>query len=216
MKEIIIVDINNFATCENLTTSGYQLISRDENGNIIKTQNCLWRHKSNKKMIDNFFPTEDYKIPNTSNFLNKLPQGETTIRVMSPAIIGYAYFTKDNKPVRSREAFEERPSDIKDDGKINHFWAFVVYHYEDEKFKVFEVSQKTIQTPLKALIDNSKWGNPKGYDITITRKGTTMNDTEYSVMPNPHSEVSDEIKSGYAKLNINLENMFENKDPFQK
>jgi hypothetical protein len=66
------------------------------------------------------------------------------------------------------------------------------------------------------LIDNSKWGNPKGYDITITRKGTTMNDTEYSVMPNPHSEVSEEIKSGFEKLNVNLEALFTGDNPFQK
>ncbi len=163
---------------------------------------------------NDFFPEEGYKIPTTSNYLNKLPEGETVIRIMSPAIVGYEYFNTDNKPVRSRTAFDESPEDIKKDGRINHFWAFVVWNYGSERLQIFEVTQKTIQTQMKALIDNPKWGKPFSYDISITRKGTTMNDTEYSVMPNPHSEADPKAVEAYGKTKINLEALYDGADPF--
>lgn len=166
-------------------------------------------------MNNNFFPSENYEIPVTSNYL-KLTEGEHTFRVLSSAIVGSVYFNKENKPIRSRTPFEEVPSDIKTDGRINHFWAFVVWNYEAKRVQILEVSQKSIQTQMKALVDNTKWGNPKNYDITITRKGTTMNDTEYTVMPNPHTPVTDDIGTAFIKAQVDLEVLFEGLDPFSK
>ena len=163
--------------------------------------------------MTDFFPTEDYKIPETSNYM-KLTEGEHTFRVVSSAITGFEYFNKENKPIRSREPFEEVPNDIKKDGRINHFWAFIIWNYDAKRLQIMEITQKTIMTPLKALIDNPKWGSPKNYDITITRKGTTINDTEYAVMPNPHTELSDDIKTLYIGSNIKLQNLYDGADPF--
>jgi len=162
-----------------------------------------------------FFPDDGYKIPVTSNYLNKIPEGETTFRVLSPAIVGYEYFSNDNKPVRSKLMFEEIPADMKSDSRINHFWAFVIWNYGAERVQIYEITQKTIQTSIKALIDNEKWGSPFGYDITITRKGTTMNDTEYTVMPNPHTKIDSKIKEIVDKTNINLEALYIGDDPFE-
>lgn len=162
---------------------------------------------------DNFFPTEDYKIPETSNFL-KLTEGEHTFRALSSAIVGYEYFTNENKPVRSREPFEETPTDVKKGGRVTHFWAFIVWNYEAKRLQILEITQKTIQGAIQALVRNPKWGNPKNYDLTITRKGTGQMDTEYSVMPNPHSEVAPEIMEKYRNAKINLEALFEILDPF--
>jgi hypothetical protein len=164
-------------------------------------------------MQNDFFPSSDYKLPETSNYM-KLTEGEHTLRVLSSAIVGYVYFNKENKPVRSRSPFDEMPTDIKKDGRINHFWAFVVWNYEAQRIQILEISQKTIQTQMKALIDNAKWGNPKSYDITITRKGTGLQDTEYAVMPNPHSEVDKDIVEKYTKSKINLNALYEGLDPF--
>ncbi len=72
-----------------------------------------------------------------------------------------------------------------------------------------------LETQLKALIDNTKWGNPKTYDITITRKGTTMNDTEYAVMPNPSTPLEEGIKEQFINSKIDLNALYEGKDPFQ-
>ena len=164
------------------------------------------------------FLPEDYKTPDSSNYL-KFKDGENTIRVLSSAIIGYEYWTENNKPVRSREPFQGIPEDIRreKDGtptRIKHFWAFVVWNYEAEKVQIAEITQSTIRKDIKALVDNKKWGDPKGYDITITRTGEGL-DTDYAVMPNPHSSLDPVIKAAYEQREINLEALYENGDPFQ-
>lgn len=160
-----------------------------------------------------FLPAE-YRVPTSSNYL-KLTEGEHTFRVMTSAIVGYEYFSTDNKPVRSKEAFEDVPEDIKQGGRINPFWAFVIYNYDEKRIQILEITQKSIMLPIKALVDNKKWGDPKKYDITITRKGTGMQDTEYAVMPNPHSEISEEAVNSFMKKKIDLEKLYSNEDPFK-
>ncbi len=161
-----------------------------------------------------FFPDADYKVPVTSDYLNKFPQGETTFRILSSAIVGYEYFNTDNKPIRSKVQFDSTP-DIKKDASVRHFWAFTVWNYEAERVQIMEITQKSVMTAIKALIDSPKWGNPREYDLSITRKGTTMNDTEYAVMPNPKTELSAEIKAAVEKRPVNLEALYDNSDPFK-
>ena len=166
--------------------------------------------------MTNFFPDPNYKLPTTSNYL-KFQEGENTIRVLSSAIVGYEYWTGDNKPVRSREAPETIPADIKieKDGtyRINHFWAFVVYNYEANKIQILEITQKGIMKTIEGLVKNPKWGNPFDYDITITRTGSGF-DTEYGVVPNPKEELDTAVAMQYERLNINLEALFYSGDPF--
>lgn len=162
---------------------------------------------------NDFFPTADYKVPVTSNYM-KFIQGENTFRVLSSAIIGYEYFNTENKPIRSEEMFEETP-DMKKDGRINHFWAFVVYNYNAKRIQILEVTQKTIMTAMKALIDNPKWGSPKNYDICITKKGSTMQDTEYAVMPEPAMPLDSAIVTAFEATSINLEALYSGDDPFK-
>ena len=67
---------------------------------------------------------------------------------------------------------------------------------------------------IKAMVDNKKWGDPHNYDITITRTGEGF-DTEYTVMPNPHSVVDSAILEKYEEKSINLGALYENKNPFE-
>ena len=169
-------------------------------------------------MKDNFFPNEDYKLPVSSNYM-RFQEGENNFRVLSSAIVGYEYWNTQNKPVRSKESWDEMPEDIKTekDGsvRINHFWAFVVWNYEAKKIQILELTQKGIMKTIQGLIKNPKWGNPKEYDITVARSGSGF-DTEYSCVPNPHSEVGTEITERYEKMSINLDALYKGEDPFVK
>jgi hypothetical protein len=162
--------------------------------------------------MNDFIPS-DYKIPVTSNYL-KITEGEHIFRALSSAIVGYEYFNKENKPVRSETPFEDTPEDMKLGSKINPFWAFIIWNYDLKRIQILNLTQKTIMQPLQALIRNPKWGNPKNYDITITRKGTGMNDTEYAVIPNPHSPVDENVAAELAKKNIDLTLLYQGADPF--
>lgn len=167
-------------------------------------------------MQNNFLPN-DYKQP-VSNHYMKIKDGENTFRVLSSAITGYEYWTEDNKPVRSKAPFKSTPNiRIDKDGKatkVKHFWAFIVWNHDDGIIQILQLNQSTIQSAILAIVNNKKWGNPTGYDITITREGEGF-ETKYSVMPNPHSELDSSILIEYAGKKINLEALYEGEDPFE-
>jgi hypothetical protein len=161
------------------------------------------------------FLPDDYKAP-VGNY-TKLEAGENTIRVMSSAIVGYVYWKQDDKAVRLRKEPLALPEDIRvKDGKkdrVKHFWAFVVWNVEARKLQILELTQASIQTAIKAYVQNKKWGDPKGYDITISREGSGL-DTEYTVMANPHTPIDPEAVEAFEAANIDLTALFDNGDPF--
>lgn len=172
--------------------------------------------------MKDFLPP-DYKEPTTSGgYLNMKDYDEVTFRILSPAIVGYEYWTTDNKPVRAREAFTELPKDIKyvknKEGldvpsKINYFWIMQVWNYSTNSIQVMEITQKTIRQPILDLINNKKWGSPNKYDLTIIKKGKGF-DTEYSVIPSPHSDLPKEAVEAFEASSINLEAMYDGGNPF--
>lgn len=54
------------------------------------------------------------------------------------------------------------------------------------------------------LYKNEDWGDPKNYDLKITRDGDGM-ETKYSVLPRPAKDVDPEIMTAYLDANIDLE-----------
>lgn len=166
------------------------------------------------------FLPEDYKLPETSNYM-KFEDGANTFRILSSAIIGMEFWkqTEDGKkPIRRKmdEHISLDELEIDKDGNLimpKHFWAFVVYNRKAEKVQILEITQKGIQKAIKSLIDSPKWGNPKEYDITITREGAGF-DTEYSVMPEPKEELDKGIAKLYKDMGINLEALYKGDDPF--
>jgi hypothetical protein len=170
--------------------------------------------------MTNFFSDENYKIPSTSKYM-KFLEGDNTFRVLSSAITGYEYWTVDNNPVRSKTPFDETPNIkmVKNDGnqivpsRVNHFWAFAVWNYKDECVQVLELTQKGIMEYIKSLVDNKKWGNPNGYDITVNRKGSGF-DTTYTCVAEPHSIMEDKIADAWSRSNIDLNELYTGGDPF--
>ena len=165
--------------------------------------------------MNDFLPKK-YTLPVNSNYL-KFIEGKNKFRIMSSAIVGYEYWTIENKPVRSPEPFEGIPNDIKVDkeGKfrINHFWAFVVYSYENKKVQILELTQKSIMNAIKSYVDEESWGDPKSYDIVITRSGSGF-DTEYQTIANPHTPPPAEAVEEYEKKTINLNALYDGSDPY--
>lgn len=164
------------------------------------------------------FLPKDYTAPSSTGNYMKFKDGENTFRILSSAITGFEYWTLDNKPVRLTEKPDKTPSDIKldKDGKptkIRHFWAFVVYNENEKAIQILEVTQSSIQEGIKALVDNKKWGNPTKYDITVSRSGEGL-ETEYQVIPNPHSDVDKEVTDEFKVKNVRLEALFDGADPF--
>lgn len=158
---------------------------------------------------EDWFLPEDYQEPE-GNYM-KLKEGENVFRVLSSAVVGFEYWTAENKPVRSKILWETTPKDIRvEKGKpasIKHFWVFVVWSYRAKKVQILELTQKSIMSAMKAYISNKQWGDPKNYDFTITKTGSGL-DTEYVTMANPPSETPK------ATFTIDLEALFVDGDPF--
>jgi hypothetical protein len=124
--------------------------------------------------MNNFLPDEYDIIPSNSRYI-KLGDGENTIRVLSSAITGWLYWNNLGKPVRSKDAFLGTPADIRIDKegkpeKVKHFWAFVVYNYDEKRIQILEATQSQIQNGIKALVDSKHWDDPKNYEISISRR----------------------------------------------
>lgn len=142
----------------------------------------------------------------------KLQDGSNKIRVTSDAIVGYVYWSNQNKPVRSEE-HPGNPADIRigDDGKaerIRYFWAVTVWDYSTQNLSIWEITQATIQDQLEALAGNEDWGHPKEYDLVIQKSGKGL-DTKYKVMPSPHKPMSAEIQSAIESSAIDLNSLFD-------
>jgi len=160
--------------------------------------------------MDNFLPP-NYEAPKTEGNYFKFKEGDNRFRVLSSAIVGYEYWTLDKKPIRSKEMWEEIPANAKrnENGSFQKFfWAFIVWNYDAEKVQIMEVTQKTIQEGIEALVLNKKWGDPKKYDLVIKAEGEKLERT-YQVIPEPHSEAPEADIS-----RIKLEALFEGLDPF--
>jgi hypothetical protein len=167
-------------------------------------------------MSDSFLP-KGYEVLVSGSDYMKFQDGDNVFRVLSSAITGFEYWTTDNKPVRSKEAFVETPG-IKagKDGKpqkAKHFWAFVVWNYGTKKIEILQVTQSSIQTAIANLVADPEWGDPKKYDIKVTRTGAELT-TEYAVMPKPSKELTPAIAKEYAEKKINLEAIYSGENPF--
>jgi hypothetical protein len=157
---------------------------------------------------------ENYEKPVASggNYM-KLQDGANKLRILSAPILGYEYWTDENKPVRLKVMPEESPEDMKSEGKVKHFWAFVVWNYKEKRMQILELTQVSIQGPITDLVNSEDWGNPQEYDLTITKKGQKL-DTEYTVQPSPHKAISSEAVQAYEHAKVDLNALFKGEDPF--
>jgi hypothetical protein len=166
---------------------------------------------------DDFLP-KDYEVPQGPSNYMKFEQGANAFRVLSSAITGYEYWNKENKPIRQKEMWSEKPADIRTDKdgsyRIDHFWAFLVWNYQTNSVQCLEIKQKGIMKAITALTQSKGWGSPKLYDITVTREGEGL-DTTYTVMPEPPSEVKAEILEAYSKVKVDLTRLYSGEDPFK-
>lgn len=166
--------------------------------------------------MENAFLPAGYEQPETGGNYLKLVNGVNKFRILSNSITGWEYWNTLNKPVRSKEEPTSTPNIKTDkDGrtKISHFWAFVVWDYKSQGIKILELTQRTIQDAIIALYKDENWGDPKGYDLAITKTGEKM-DTKYTLVPAPPKPVLESIKSQYERTIVNLEALYSGADPF--
>jgi len=158
----------------------------------------------------NDFLPQDYEAPKNGGNYMKLQKGENRFRILAKPILGWLDW-KDNKPLRFRMPSKPNPIDPKK--PVRHFWAMIVFDCIEEKIKILEITQSTIQGAIQNLSKDADWGSPMGYDIKIVKSGEGM-ETEYAVNPVPHKPIPDLAKKLLAEQSINLEALYDGADPF--
>lgn len=167
--------------------------------------------------VAEFLPKNE-EIPSGLDKYMKLEQGENKFRVLGSPVIGYeGWKTQEDgskRPVRVPKG-ETMDIDLVDDPEeIKYFWALPVWNYKTEKIQILMLTQKTILRTILGLSRSKDWGSPLGYDIAVIREGEGMK-TEYNVIPSPHKELDKKIEKTWKETKINLELLFENKDPWE-
>lgn len=109
-----------------------------------------------------------------------------------------------SKPLRFEEEYE---------GKVSEKFAWIVIHKDlDANKKVTKVAATfkggaMIYGAIRDLAMHPDWGDPKGYDITITR--TEEKGKYYTVMPSPNGKpISEEEMQMIADADLDLERMY--------
>lgn len=155
----------------------------------------------------------NYELPKSEGGkYTKLQNGTTKIRILTSPIIGWEYFSNDNKPNRSRIPYSWIPVDSKDGKKAKEFWAFVVYNYDEERIQVMEITQKSLKEQLLALARDEDFWDPKEYDLKITRSGEKL-DTTYNIIALGKAEFTNQKAIEEAQA-VNLEALYDGNDPF--
>ena len=163
-------------------------------------------------MENETFLPNDYQAPASNSNYMRFEDGKNKFRVLSSAIVGWVDWSKERTPIRTKT----EPETLVDPAKpAKHFWAFVVWNYQTNTVNILEVTQVGIRNSIIALVTDNEWGDPKGYDITITREGKEL-DTKYTTMPSPHSEAPGEALATFMATKIDLEQLYVNGDPFKK
>lgn len=158
-----------------------------------------------------------YKVPKPVSDYLKLVDGANKFRIMSAPLMGYEYWNGQGKPVRSAEAFEEIPADIRLDQKtgepekIKHFWAFIVWSYEAKRLQVLEITQYSIQQQVQAYVSNPDWGSPTDYDLTISRSKES-GFVKYNVQTSPPKPAPVEALKAMETSKIDLKKLLEGEE----
>jgi len=168
------------------------------------------------------FLPKDYKVPSGASRYLKLETGKNTIRIVSDPIIGYEYWTEEENgkktPIRVKtlkDVPQERVYSTEQSEKPKHFWAMFVYSRELDSIQLLEITQATIQTGIKSLVDDSDWGDPRDYDISINRAGEGL-DTKYTVNPKPKADLDQETLAQWTedKKVYDLNKLYTGENPF--
>ena len=148
-----------------------------------------------------------------SQYLKFAPNDKATIRIISNPVEGIEVW-KDKKPLRWKFAGEMPKEAYSADDKPKPFAAFGVWHYEAKEYKIYQCSTRSILQELANL--NEVEGDPLSYDITITRKGASL-DTKYYVKSSKPTELTEEVLQASQEFaaNVNLDALFTGDNPFK-
>lgn len=113
---------------------------------------------------------------------------------------------QEGQPVRLRIASEPAifETEGERDGKVtlSTRYGWKVYNQDTKQAQILQQSA-TFFKNLAALAQDEEWGDPTGYDIKISRQGSSFNDTTYTITPSANREPLDsEAKEAIKAIDL--------------
>lgn len=153
---------------------------------------------------------------------NKLKDGQgVKFRILGSPLEGFERWTVAKKPVLARfgeawpDGHEWRPGK---EGAPRLFGAMPIYNYADDAVQVFAFTQGGIRDAIAAYVANEDYGIPTGYDMTLSRKGTGMDDTKYTLVASPPKAPADKVVAAWTAVlekGFDLDELFRAGNPFE-
>ena len=142
-------------------------------------------------MVDVIKDEASYNPPPSESVWLKFPEGTTTIRLLSHSIHFRNHYIRGENKTYDCTGMIETCEWCQKGNKKRERWAYLIL-LRDEKapeIKVAEIGFSIFGTILE-LSKDEDYGDPRGYDLKIVRKGTDK-DTEYNVIPGKAKEFTD-------------------------
>lgn len=144
--------------------------------------------------------------------LSTLEKKGSILRFVSQPIAGWVVWSEgnphrfhpDNKPFKFTNPKE----------KPKKFWTYHVWSYEKQDLFIWEITQATILTSLRALEKDPEWGEITNYDIEIIRKGEGMK-SDYTINPVIKSPLDEKIKKSIKQRPVALEALYSGLNPWE-
>lgn len=160
---------------------------------------------------------DEPEIATTKRYFKAKAPGDYTLRLLADPTVG-ALGWKAKKPVRKRAGEAWLDTDTDGDQVVKTVWMAPVLNLDLNIVQVWEIPQKSIRDAIRNLESKKAWGPITGYEIVLTRKGTTMDDTEYSLTPQNKGDLTAAQKELWDEVcafgKFNIEELFRNGDPF--
>lgn len=169
--------------------------------------------------MTNWIPEHAQEPESSGDSYLKIPEGETiNVRIIGSwdkgLISGFEVWEEvDGKRVPSRYRDKAGIPEGNYLDKPRFFWAVLILH--EGKRKIWQINQAGIRKTITAYAENDKYGDPRGYDLVISRQGSGL-DTEYLVVANPPEKLSVEDSASMTEaLNtVNVDALYAGEDPF--
>ena len=160
-------------------------------------------------MSEDKFLEESYEVPKEpSRYMNGFEDGDNKVRILTQPKFCWEYFNTESKPVRSSEKPSETPQDIGSgkygQNKVYHVWAMKAYNFSTGLICLFSIKQSSIQEAIVEYFKDEDWGDPRNYNLTITKKEEN-GFTKYYVKASPHTELTEEIKKQVESIGVDVE-----------
>lgn len=171
--------------------------------------------------MNDFLP-DGYKVPASSGGYMKFLPGPNKLRFLTKPVMGMELWQEVEKkqiPVRVRKGVSFSKEELllaKPGQKAKHFWAAVVWDYQEKQVSEIVIPQIKVLRAIAEFCNNEKWGSPLAYDLVITRTGEGKDNTDYIVAPDPKEELAPEIVAEFAKYTVDLEQFFDGGDVLTK